>query len=273
VLVVEGGIALLVKGIFSANAFDKALAIALACLSGLAFVPSKNSVAAPGRFRDSLLFLEQPEPASNFFDACAGQAPRIIHCIETPRRTRLGQWPSHLSILYFCNSFGDLLPTFINNMSNADDAASDVLRFEAPATEPAVPIKLSLIVRPLAATPAIEISVVIRKRDGYPADLFHDKDVKAQILLFPGLELEDGTLAWSGDLDGDEVARFVARAKAVQDTEGTIAATVIGHAAGGRIDADKVEFHVSVQGDQIRVAPSAPVNISPLLPGTGIRVK
>ena len=278
-LVVEGGLFCR----FSAGASVKALAIALACTSGLV-LHSKSSVAAPISFQSGFLFLEQPKSvmmgarsggmiALNFFDAGAGPILWVNHCVETRRRTSLGAGPSHSSNLHFCSSFGVLPPTFISNTSNAGDDAADVLRFESPATEPAVPIKLSLTVRLLAATRAIEISVAIAKRTGYPADLFQDRDVKAQIQLFPGLELDDGTLTWSGDLNGDQVGRFVARVKATRDTEGAIETTVIGHAAGGRIDADKVEFHVSVRGDQIRAAPSAPVNISPLLPGTGIRMK
>ena len=153
-----------------------------------------------------------------------------------------------------------------------DDGRSEVFNFDSPTTEPAVPLKVAVKVRVLAKH-AIEITAIVSKRSGYPADLFFDRDVRAQITLLPGLELEEGSLSWSGDLRGNQVAEFVAKVKPAQDTEGIIETTAIGHGMGDRIDADKVRFHISVRGDQIRVSPEPHATISPLQPGTGAPVK
>ena len=158
-------------------------------------------------------------------------------------------------------------------VQSGDDGASEVLNLDSPTTEPAVPLNLSLKVRVFAARRAIEITVIVAKRSGYPAELFFDRDVRAQIALLPGLELEDGSLSWSGDLKGNQVAEFVAKLRPTQDTEGIIETTAIGHAMGGGIDADKVRFHVSVRGDQIHVSPEPQMTISPSQPGTGVQVK
>jgi len=133
------------------------------------------------------------------------------------------------------------------------DGASEVLIVDSGLVEPAVPLNLSLKVRVFAMKRLIEITVTVAKRSGYPTDRFFDRNVTAQISLLPGLQLEDGRLSWSGDLKGDQVAEFVAKVRAVHDTVGVIEATAIGHALGGRIDADKERFHIIVSGEQIRV--------------------
>jgi hypothetical protein len=71
--------------------------------------------------------------------------------------------------------------------------------------------------------------------------------------LPPGLQPQAGDLTWSGDLKGDQVARFVATVRVPHDTVGVVEAAAIGHAAGGRVDADAVRFHVVARGGRIRV--------------------
>jgi hypothetical protein len=153
------------------------------------------------------------------------------------------------------------------------DAPSEVLNVDSRPTEPAVPLNLALEIRVFAAKRLIEITVTVAKRSGYPTDLFFDRDVTAQISLLPGLQLEDGSLSWSGDLKGNQVAKFVAKVRAVHDTDGLIEASAIGHALGGRIDADKERFHVLVRGEQMHVSPEPPMTVSPLRPGTGSPAK
>ena len=91
-----------------------------------------------------------------------------------------------------------------------------VLQVNSPATEPAVPLNLSLKVRVLAAERAIEIIARVSKRSGYPADMFFDQDVTAKMTLPSGLQLEEGSLNWSGTLKGNQIGEFAAKVKALR---------------------------------------------------------
>jgi hypothetical protein len=131
--------------------------------------------------------------------------------------------------------------------------ASQVLTVDSGPVEPAVPLKLSLRVKVCVPARTIEITATLGKRPGFPAHLFSDRNVTARITLPPGLQFQTGDLAWSGDLKGDQIARFVATVGVLDDTEGVVEAAAIGHAAGGRVDADAVRFHVVARGGHIRV--------------------
>jgi hypothetical protein len=130
---------------------------------------------------------------------------------------------------------------------------SQVLTVESGPVEPAVPLKLSLQVAVFAEARTIEITATLGKRPGFPAHRFSLENVTARITLPPQLQLKAGNLLWSGDLKGDQVARFVATVGVLDDTEDVVKAAAIGHAAGGRVDADAVRFHVVVRGGEIRV--------------------
>lgn len=149
--------------------------------------------------------------------------------------------------------------------------SGETLRIDSVAPEPAVPLNLWLDLRSVPATRIIEITVFLAKRAGYPAEIFHDRNVTAHISLLPGLQLESGSLTWTGELRGNQVAQFVARVVVPHDIEGLIEVSVTGHAAGGRVDADSERFRISARGDRIEVRPDTGEVISPLRPGEAIR--
>jgi hypothetical protein len=122
-------------------------------------------------------------------------------------------------------------------------------------TDPAVPLDLSLTVRRFAEGGLLEITARVGKHSSFPAELFFDKGVKATIQLPEGLELQEGSLTWRGDLRGEEVGQFQAKVKAVRDLEATVDASARGRAAeGGRVDADQERFYVLVRGKTVRVS-------------------
>ncbi len=150
------------------------------------------------------------------------------------------------------------------------DGASQILIVDSGLVEPAVPLDLSLKVQVFAPERLLEITATIRKRPGYPADLFFDKDVRVRITLPPGFQLDGGSLTWSGDLKGEQVGEFIAKIRAVHDTEGVIEAAATGHAVGGRVDADTERFHVVVKSGRIHVSREPPTTFAPLTPGSGV---
>ena len=98
-------------------------------------------------------------------------------------------------------------------------------------TDPAVPLDLSLTVRRFAEGGLLEITARVGKHL-LPAELFFDKGVKATIQLPEGLELQEGSLTWRGDLRGEEVGQFQAKVKAVRDLEATVDASARGRRRG-----------------------------------------
>ncbi len=151
--------------------------------------------------------------------------------------------------------------------------ATDVLVVEPSLTEPAVPLGLDLTVRLFAKERLLEITGRVGKHRAYPATLFFDKDVKVQIELPQGLQLQEGSLSWQGDLKGEKVGQFRATVRAVRDLEGTVEASAIGYAAvGGRVDGESVRFYVLVKGKTVRISlnPFTPYEFKP---GTAEQVR
>ncbi len=130
---------------------------------------------------------------------------------------------------------------------------TDVLFVNSDPTDPAVPLDLSLTVRLFAQERLLEITAKVGKHPAFPSGLFFDKDVKVQIQLPPGIELQKGKLSWQGDLRGDEIGEFQATVGAVRDLEGAIDARAIGHAEG-RIDVDEERFYVLVKGKTVKIS-------------------
>jgi hypothetical protein len=149
------------------------------------------------------------------------------------------------------------------------DSAGRVLEVDSAATEPATPLNLALRIRVLPPEQSIEISVTVAKRAGYPAEMFSARSLKAAISLPPGLKLVDGSLGWSGDLAGEDVAELRATVEAARDTEGVIEAVASGTGPGGSINADREEVRVSVRNGEIQVGRQSPVTGGPPPPGTG----
>ena len=132
---------------------------------------------------------------------------------------------------------------------------TEVLIVNSDPTDPGVPLDLALTVRLFAKERLLEITAQVGKHPSYPATRFFDKDVNVQIQLPAGLQLQEGSLSWQGDLQGEEIGQFQAKVKAVQDMEGAIDALAIGYAAvGGRVDADPERFYVLVTGGTIRIS-------------------
>jgi len=147
----------------------------------------------------------------------------------------------------------DRATAFRNAGAGDGDGSPETLTVDSGMVEPAVPLNLALRVRVLAAERLIEITVVVGKRAGFPAARFADRDVTAQVVLPPGLELREGSLSWAGDLVGDQVVEFVAKVQATRDLDGVVEASATGYAVGGRVDADRERFHVVVSGGRPRV--------------------
>ncbi len=133
------------------------------------------------------------------------------------------------------------------------DKATQVLIVNSDPTDPAVPLDLALIVRLFAKERLLEITARVGKHPAFPAELFFDKDVKVQIQLPPGIELQKGKLSWQGDLRGDEIGEFQATVKAVRDLEGTVDAKAVGRAEG-RIDIDDEQFYVLTKGRTMKIS-------------------
>jgi len=153
------------------------------------------------------------------------------------------------------------------------DNTTAALIVNSDPTDPAVPLNLALAVRSSTREPLLEIIVQVGKHPAYPATLFFDKDVKVQLQLPPGLQLQNGNLSWRGDLKGEETGQFQVKVKAVQDMEGTVDASATGHGAGGRIDADTERFYVLVKDKTIKVSLAPLALFDPLKPGTGEQKK
>ena len=153
------------------------------------------------------------------------------------------------------------------------DNTTAALIVNSDPTDPAVPLNLALAVRSSTREPLLEIIVQVGKHPAYPATLFFDKDVKVQLQLPPGLQLQNGNLSWRGDLKGEETGQFQVKVKAVQDMEGTVDASATGHGAGGRIDADTERFYVLVKDKTIKVSLVPLALFDPLKPGTGEQKK
>jgi hypothetical protein len=134
------------------------------------------------------------------------------------------------------------------------EEASDVLVVNSGLTDPAVPLDLSLTVRLFAKEQVLEITAKVQKHPAFPTQLFFDKDVKAEIRLPLGLQRQAGSLSWTGDLQGDAVGEFQATVTAVRDMEGTVEASAIGYALGGRVDADTERCYVRVRGQEMQVS-------------------
>ena len=144
--------------------------------------------------------------------------------------------------------------------AQAARSKSAPLSVTSGASAPATPLDLSLVVRPSGDARVIDITATVGKRAGFPAAQFSDRDVKARISLPSGLERVSGSLSWTGDLAGDQVARFSARVRAARDTDGFVEASVVATGQGGNIDADSKRFHVSARGGRLRVSLDAPAN-------------
>lgn len=153
------------------------------------------------------------------------------------------------------------------------DNPTQVLIVNSDPTDPAVPLDLALVVRLFAKKRLLEITGRVGKHRAYPATLFFDKDVKVQIELPQGLQLQEGSLSWQGDLKGEEIGQFRATVKAVGDLEGVVEASAIGYAAvGGRVDGESVRFYVLARGKTVRIGlnPFTPYEFKP---GTAEQVK
>jgi hypothetical protein len=116
----------------------------------------------------------------------------------------------------------------------------------------------------------LEITVRIRKHPAFPTALFVIKNLKFEIQLPAGLQLREGGLTWEGDLQGEEIREFQIRVNAVRDMEGTVFASAIGNAPGGRVDADTEQFYVLVKGDMIRIRLEPFTSSQPLRPGRAV---
>jgi hypothetical protein len=173
-------------------------------------------------------------------------------------------------VMFSNDLFGSLLAASASSGCLGGETALEV---DAPATEPAVPLNLSLKVCISAAKHSIEIAALVSKRFGYPADMFFDKEVMVKMTLPPGLELEDGTLTWSGNLKANETGGFTVKVRAVRDLEAVVEVAAEGQAQGGRVDADRERFHISVSGDDIRATLGSPAGVSPLTPGSAVQVQ
>ena len=169
-------------------------------------------------------------------------------------------WPS----IFLLSSLILLLPA--GRVGSNSIAAEEVLVVNSDPTDPAVPLDLSLTVRLFPEERLLEITVRVGKHPAYPAEIFFNKNVKVEIKLPVGLELEEGSLNWKGDLQGEEIKEFQAKVKAVKDTEGAVVASAIGDAPGGQIDADTEQFYVLVKGNTIRMSLESFVS-QPFKPG------
>jgi hypothetical protein len=153
------------------------------------------------------------------------------------------------------------------------DAATEMLTVKSSLSEPAVPIQLVLTVQLFAKKRLLKIEGRVGRHPAYPAAHFFDKQVKVQIKLPPGLQLQEGSLSWQGDLKGNEVGQVRATVRAVRDLEEAIEASVVGYAAvGGRVDADSVRFHVLAKGNVMRMSLN-PFTPFKLKPGTAKQVR
>ena len=142
---------------------------------------------------------------------------------------------------------------------------TEVLFVNRGATEPASPLELTLTVRLFSERRTLEILARAGRHPAYPSALFDDKNVTVRFTLPAGTALEDGSLSWTGDLRGDEVAEVLIRVKVSDAVDGFVEASVIGHAAGGRIDGDVERFYVVSSADAIKLSRD------PRLPGNGGR--
>lgn len=138
--------------------------------------------------------------------------------------------------------------------ASARDMAGGTLEIDSTPTEPASPLNLSLRVSSPPSADTIEIGVVVGRRDGYPAAMFSTRDMTVEIALPAGLQLQSGSLGWSGDIAGDEVAAFDAIVRAVRDIEGAVEVAASGNGPGGSINADREAFQVSVRDRRIEVS-------------------
>jgi len=129
-----------------------------------------------------------------------------------------------------------------------------VMTVNSDPDEPAVPIDLSLTVQLVGRERRLVIAGQVKKNPGYPAAAFSEKDVRAEIVLPPGLQLSSGDRTWQGDLKGHEVGQWEAQVKPVQDGQWSVEAKAVGSAEGGRVDADTEQFYVLVQGDTMRLS-------------------
>jgi hypothetical protein len=167
-----------------------------------------------------------------------------------------------------------LLTTACNSVGEPKlDEPTEVLVVNLDPTDPGVPLDLALTVRLFEKQRLLEITARVGKHLSYPAARFFDKDVKVQIQLPAGLQLEEGRLEWEGNLKGEEIGEFRAKVKAVHDMEVAVSASAIGHAAGGRIDADTEQFYVLVKGNSIRISLDPFTRYDPSKPGTAQPIK
>lgn len=146
------------------------------------------------------------------------------------------------------------------------DGATEMLVVKSSLREPAVPLELVLTVRLFAKKRLLKIAGRIGKHPAYPAELFFDKHLKVQIKLPEGLQLQEGSLTWQGDLRGDEAGQVRATVKAVRDLEDAVEASAVGDAAvGGRVDAVSIRFHVLAKGNAMRISrdPFTPFKLQP----------
>jgi hypothetical protein len=131
---------------------------------------------------------------------------------------------------------------------------TEVLFVNRGLTDPAGPLELSVTVHLFSGQRLLEILARAGRHPSYPAALFHDRDVLLRFQLPPGVVLEEGSLTWSGELRGDEVAEALIRVRVPDDLDAYIEASVIGHGVGGRVDADVERFYIVARGPMIKLS-------------------
>ena len=141
------------------------------------------------------------------------------------------------------------------NGASAADQAGGAMAVNSDSSAPSSPIDLSLSIRLLDGDRALSISARAGRRTGFPAGRFHDKDVTIRIELPPGLELTSGSLAWTGELKGEQTGEIHARAVAVREMEAIVVCIARGTAtAGGMAHSDIEQFYVQARDGQVKVS-------------------
>lgn len=145
--------------------------------------------------------------------------------------------------------------------------AAQAMTFDSPAAEPAVPLNLWLNVRVDQSERSVKITAFVGKREGYPAEMFDDRNVEVRIELPPDLQLKGGSLVWSGDLKGSATGSVTATVEAAGDVDATILVSAHAEAQGGRVDADREALRLSFKGKRAEVVADQAAPASPLAPG------
>lgn len=138
------------------------------------------------------------------------------------------------------------------------------------ATDLAVALDLLLVVRSFPQQRIVEIHVLVRKHPAYPTALFVERNVQVSLHVPAGIEVETGPIRWQEDLlQREDTAERRVAVRVADTVRGVVEATVVGHAEGGRVDADTELFYLYATRSTIQLSLDAPAPGGPPPPGTG----